>query len=178
MLSIMGGLSISIGFLCYINCPNIFGACLFSIGLYLVLWNDFYLFTGKIGYCKTAKDFLQCLFIFIGNGIGCCLSLIQEIPEEMVENKFSQPLGIIFVKGAICGVLIFTAADLYKKGKVFAPALAVPAFIMSGAEHCIADICFMISARTFNVLGLLVVIMGNSFGSLFMKKLTHTKIMI
>lgn len=167
MSSIMGGFSIAIGFLCYMNCYNPLGAVIFSIGLYLVLWNNFFLFTGRIGYCKTKKDFLQALQILIGNAFGCSLSLIYSLPKNIIENKLNQPLYIVFIKGFICGILIHVAVDFYKKGKTLAPLLAVPAFILCGAEHCIADLCFMFAGRTFDFLFLLVVIIGNTCGSLF-----------
>lgn len=171
MLSIMGGISILIGFLCYINCYNAIGAVIFSVGLYLVLWNNYNLFTGKIGYCRTAKDFSKCFFILVGNIIGCLPALLFSIPVEVVYNKINQPYYLIFFKAFLCGLLIYTAVELYKKGIKLAPLLIVPSFILSGAEHCIADMCFIFSAHYWSWSSLsfiLLVIIGNTTGSLFL----------
>lgn len=171
MLSLMGGLSIFIGFLCYNNCYNVIGAIVFSVGLYLVLWNNYNLFTGKIGYCRTLKSFKRCFFILIGNILGCLPALLFSIPVERVQDKISQPFYLVFFKAFLCGLLIYTAVELYNKGTKIAPLLIVPSFILSGAEHCIADICFIFSTHYWSwdsLFFIILVILGNSIGSLFL----------
>ena len=60
--SIMAGVAIAIGFL---TLSSSFGALSFSIGLYIVLWMGYNLFTGKIGYAHSKEAILVCLKYFI-----------------------------------------------------------------------------------------------------------------
>ena len=68
-----------------------------------------------------------------------------------------------------CGILIYLAVELYKKTKSFIPVImCVMAFILSGAEHSIADAFYLgasqLSLVAFGKLGL--IILGNAAGSL------------
>jgi formate/nitrite transporter FocA (FNT family) len=84
-------------------------------------------------------------------------------------------LRVLF-KGILCGLLMFIAADYYKKTKGFLGAfVAVPVFILSGFEHSIADMFYFASAFFKDsgcfalgdgVLFILVVIIGNAIGGL------------
>lgn len=104
------------------------------------------------------------------------IMLHNPIAQGIMIAKLQNNLIIVFFKAVICGILIYAAVDQFKNGKEYAPLIAVPAFILCGAEHCIADICFFISAGILNwnfIPFLLVVIIGNSIGSLlfdFIKK--------
>lgn len=173
------GLAIAIGALLYINIGGgVAGAIMFSIGIYLVLWFGLNLYTGKIGYINSYKDIPNILLIIIGNLIGCALTLISPATPFVISitaAKLAQPLYIIFIKAIICGILIYAGVDQYKKQKEYAPILAIPAFILAGAEHSIADACYFIAARAFSlevVIFILIVIIGNAIGSLLWRFLT------
>ena len=54
--SILAGVFISVGAICYLNNPNIIGATLFSIGIMAVIALDCPLYTGKIGFVNENME--------------------------------------------------------------------------------------------------------------------------
>ena len=71
-----------------------------------------------------------------------------------------------------CGILMYTAVEVFKTGKsplgIF---FCVPAFIIAGFEHSIADMFYFFSARMFSgevAVFLLVVVIGNSVGGMLL----------
>lgn len=85
----------------------------------------------------------------------------------LIAGKLAAPLWLIFVKGVWCGFLMFTAVDEFKKtGKLVAILLCVPAFILAGFEHSIADAFYIAVDGIYweSIRFLLVVIAGNVLG--------------
>ena len=76
----------------------------------------------------------------------------------------------VIADGILCGILIFVCVDIYKKKNTMLGVLfCVPVFILCGFEHSIADMFYVINARTFTwdaaaFLGL--VVLGNAIGGL------------
>lgn len=180
--AILAGVAIAIGSLVFLGLGNsIAGMIGFSIGLYLILWFKLNLYTGKIGYATLSKAG-DTSIIILGNILGT-LILLPFAPIGttviLLENKILSPWYLILIKSFICGILIYAGVDQYKKGKEYAPLLAVPTFIACGAEHCIADYCFWILsgctiiAVQFLPFFLLVVI-GNSLGSILFRLITKS----
>lgn len=167
--SIMAGICISIGAILFINLNGgILGALLFSIGLLAILQLKYKLYTGAIGFVRTPKDIVTCGAILIANAIGCLLMFAfpSEYAKELVMTKLAIPFYLIFIKATICGFLIYIAVTAQEK---YITILSVMAFILAGAEHSIADICFFISARHFSFDGfifIIIVILGNAFGAI------------
>lgn len=176
--SVGAGVAIAIGTLIYLNLLNWVGAVFFSIGLYLVLWFGLNLYTGKVGYIKSKRDVIDVLFIFLGNAIGCALmfcSFGNAAAITIASAKLAQPLWLAAIRAVLCGILIYAGVDQYKKGKEYAPIIAVPAFILLGAEHSIADLCFFFAAGAFTpqaALFILVIAIGNAIGSLLWRAIT------
>ena len=177
----LAGASISVGAAIYLSCQSkVAGALLFSIGLILVVTYGFNLYTGMIGYVRSGRDLLRALWAFLANALGCTLSLLMPNggaarAAELWQGKLENGLPIVFVRAVVCGVLIFACVNYAKKhGGVAALAyivLAVAAFILCGAEHSVADICFLFAARAFSpqsVGFILVVAAGNAVGSLIL----------
>ena len=174
--SIFAGAMIAIGAVIYLNCPNrIVGAFLFSIGLIVIMEFEFNLYTGKVGFAKTVKDSLRLVLIFIMNAIGC--SLIFLLPTNDAINiwtgRLDYPLYVVFMKAVVCGILIYVCVHQHKinsrEVSILTTLVAIPAFILCGAEHSIADICFMLAARQITLEGItfiLIVAIGNAVGSL------------
>ena len=53
--------------------------------------------------------------------------------------------------------------------------VCVPAFILFGAEHCVADMCYAASAHFISIdliIFIVAVILGNSIGSLIFRYFT------
>ena len=169
--SILAGLMIAIGALAYVNTPNsIIGAFLFSIGLLTILFMNLNLYTGKIGYIRKISSIPSLLIILLANFIGCCILFIVPSADSAIMNlKLQIPWYYVLGKSFFCGILVYIAVDQFKQNRAWVTLIAVPAFILSGCEHCIADFCYMILTRTFtwqSLLFLLLVVIGNSIGAL------------
>lgn len=178
--SIFAGLMIAIGAIIYLNCPNrIVGAFLFSIGLITIMELDFNLYTGRVGYVRKLKDVPSLALTFLMNAAGCTFAML--IPTEgatlLWESKLETAWYVVFAKAIICGILIYVCVHQHKRHQravsrtvsIITTLVAIPAFILCGAEHSIADICFMLAANNFTMKGvvfILIVAAGNAVGSL------------
>ena len=72
-----------------------------------------------------------------------------------------------FIKSILCGIIMYIAVFMYKKGTALGIIYGIPLFIFSGFQHCIANIVTMGVARTFH-LSIIICILGNFIGSLLM----------
>lgn len=184
--SILAGIMIGIGGCVFIGCTDKgvgwVGAILFAVGLMTIFHFGFDLYTGKIGYAVENKPsyLIDILVIIIGNFIGCLIvgfmmpsaTAVTFVNARLTDVDYLR----VFFKGILCGLLMFIAADYYKKKKGFIAAfIAVPVFILSGFEHSIADMFYFCSAffkdSSCFVLGdgalfILVVIIGNAIGGI------------
>lgn len=167
--SIGATIMIGIGCLIYINQPNPLGAFFFSIGLLGVFYFGLNLFTGKIGFVRTKKDIICAILIFAVNILAAALFFI--IPQVTFDfaAKLANPWYLTLFKSFICGILIYLCADQYRGGRPWVTLIGVPAFILSGAEHCIADMIYLVLTRSFTLEAfgfILLVAIGNALGSL------------
>ena len=88
--------------------------------------------------------------------------------------KLSDGYLSIFILAMMCGMIMFIAVNNYKKensdiGKYLAIIMGVMAFILCGFEHCVANMFYFSVAGVWNfkvLLELLVMILGNSLGSI------------
>lgn len=174
--SILAGVCIAIGTLVYLNVGGVPGATLFAIGLFTILLFKLKLYTGAVAYVDKPFDYLSLLVIIIGNFIGCCIMFAfpHSAALNIVLTKIGAPLWIAFIKAILCGILIYVAVEGYKAEQPIITLLAIPAFILLGAEHSIANFCFFIAARFISwraVLFSIVVIIGNGIGSILFHRL-------
>ena len=157
---------------------GVLGALLFSIGLLVILNMEFKLFTGTVGYIRTLDDFFDNIIILFGNILGACL-LIALSPVSAVSiliEKLSVSLLLAFVRAIVCGSLIYSAVHCHKQGKDYMVVACVMGFILCGAEHCIADLCFAIATGVMSfkiLLFLIVVTLGNSLGAIILDRITQ-----
>ena len=155
------------------NIAKVVGSCLFSIGLIAVIVLEANLYTGKIGYVNSGKLALQagCILVFnllIAILIGIIYKQVFPAADPFLSRLNKTWYRMLF-DGVICGALIYLAVELYKKTKNLIPViLCVMAFILSGAEHCIADAFYLgVSGFSWEAVGLLgIAVVGNSIGSL------------
>ena len=181
--SILAGLLISLAGIVYLNCSDkIVGSFLFSLGLISVILLEANLFTGKIGYVNSKRSILDSLLILVFNLVAATIvGLIYRCGSDaavpVAESKllvFSETWWLTGLKSIGCGAAIYLAVEGYKKSKSLIPViLGVMVFILAGWNHCIAD-CFYMAAGSSSVLAipyLLVVIVGNSIGSLLIRSL-------
>ncbi len=167
--SIFAGLMISIGAIIYLSCPNrIVGAFLFSVGLITIMEFGFKLYTGVIGFVRTFDQTARAIFTLGWNTVGCLfIHLVPVTGANAVwESRLDTPIITVFAKAFICGILIFLCVS---KKDTITTMVAISAFILCGAEHSVADICFMFAAKDITAKGLLfilIVAVGNAAGSL------------
>jgi len=74
----------------------------------------------------------------------------------------------------LCGVIMYIAVYMYKKGTPFGIIYGIPLFIFCGFQHCIANVITMGIARTFD-LSIIICIIGNFLGSLFIWYISKEK---
>jgi|LAHS01.1.fsa_nt_gb formate/nitrite transporter FocA (FNT family) len=180
---------------------KILGSVLFSVGLFLVCFTQTNLYTGKIGFAPEAiKEngwgyLLDLLLMLAGNfvgssGSGALLNLafkadpsskILAVSTSIAQNRSclgdaSQAWYKALIMGIFCGILVFLAVYVWKKSdnwfiKATGLILCVTTFVVTGTEHCIANMFYFAFSGIWSV-GLLVdvllVILGNSIGSLIL----------
>lgn len=192
--AIMAGIMISIGGTINLMLDNkIIGALLFSIGLYMICANSYNLYTGKIGYLvhNKIKYLIELLITLLGNLIGTIgvgyLLRITRISESIINKakslctiKLDDTILSILILSFFCGILMFLAVDLYKKldnvGKYLAIFLGVSVFILSGFEHCVANMYYFSVSNMWSlktIIYMLIMILGNSLGSIFIAYLNN-----
>lgn len=175
--SIFAGIMIGIAGMLYINLGGTwYAAILFSIGLAVICVRQYHLYTGKIGYIENYKQILYMLLIILGNLIGVFLVSLTTLgtpAEVIVMNKLANPLWLVLLKAIGCGFLMYLAVDIYKtKQSLVGVLCCIPAFILAGFEHSIADMFFVCVSGVFNleiVIFIIVVLIGNAIGSLLHK---------
>lgn len=161
----------------------ILAAFMFGVGLYFVISFNFNLYTGKIGFLPPNLP-----IILIGNIIGAALmgllipisptAVAIPIVVEMVKAKLSMNLLSVFAMAFCCGMLMYIA--VYGSKTISNPVsqmlmifLSVAVFILCGFEHCIANVVYYAIVHKISLsvaLHTLIVVLGNSLGSLFIAK--------
>ena len=100
------------------------------------------------------------------------LPALREAALAACEKRLTQLPLQTFLRGCFCGVLMFVAVWSYREKKTIVGILfCIPVFVLSGFEHSIADMFYFSLAGTVfqgrSLLFLLLVILGNSLGGLF-----------
>ena len=186
--AVITGFAIGIGGIVYLSCDNKYvGSFLFGTGLFVILTFGLSLFTGKVGYAVENKPayLIDLAVIWLGNLAGTVItgllilctriSGIGEKAATICEAKFNDDLLSIFILAFFCGMLMFIAADGFKNienqfGKIMAIFLPVMVFILSGFEHCIANMFYFTAAQAWSLkaLGyLMIMTLGNAAGGMF-----------
>ena len=182
---VLAGCLVSIGGTVLLSCDNRYaGALLFCIALLSICWFGFNLYTGKGGVLALdhGKKALSTASIGLrGNCLGTllmgflifrALPALREAALAACEKRLTQlPLQTL-LRGCFCGVLMFVAVWSYREKKTIVGILfCIPVFVLSGFEHSIADMFYFSLAGTVfrpeSLLFLLLVILGNSLGGLF-----------
>lgn len=175
--SIYAGILIGIGDIIYLSLDNkILAAFLFSLGLLTVINQQLNLYTGKIGFHNL--PILEYIKMFFGNvaGIsGICIIGFMAKPllishmKEVSYVKFSHSYIEMLMLGILCGMCMYIAVSCKK---FYITIMAIMVFILCGFEHCIADIpYYLVNVNLTNTIKLLMVILGNSIGSIFLNML-------
>ena len=187
--AILTGIMIAVGGIVYLSCEHkAVGAFLFGTGLFTVLTFGFFLFTGKVGYAVENKPayLADLCVIWLGNFIGAFFTgtvirltrvgaALSEKAAALCRIKMSDTPLSIFILAFFCGMLMFIAADGYKTltnpaAQMLAVFLPVMVFILSGFEHCVANMFYFSAAGAWDMnsaLYMLIMTLGNSAGGIF-----------
>lgn len=189
ILSIIAGILIAIGGTINLSCESKYlGACLFSVGLFFIVEGKYKLYTGAVGYMfenKRCENF-DLIIILIGNFLGTFLisnllkltriyDLIKEKCELSVSIKINDSWYSILFLSVMCGILIYLGVDNFKKSnnnfsKILGIIFCVVVFIISGYEHCIANMFYFGLVDEWSLKSvsyILIMVLGNSLGGLF-----------
>ena len=183
--SMLGGICIAIGGTVYLESDNKYlGSLLFCVGLISICYMKLSLYTGQIGFIAvnhTQKDILKIFTCLIGNIVAVCifgrlmaiaLPHLVDIAHNACINKLAAEDHAIFIKGVMCGMLMYIAVWVFKnKQSTTAIFLAVPTFVIAGFEHSIADVFYFSVNGLLNkdvIIFIAIVLLGNTVGSLML----------
>lgn len=149
---------ILIGLAGWIYCSvggGLLGAVLFAIGLLSVVFFGSSLYTGKAGSWKISpftfkKDILGLFRILVGNIIGCAIvGFLADLSGTLdgcetltgiISSRENHDAIQTIARGIGCGILMELAVWTWReKGSVLGVLFCVPAFILSGFYHSVAD---------------------------------------
>ncbi|MBQ3078827.1 MAG: formate/nitrite transporter family protein [Clostridia bacterium] len=157
------------------------GPLLFCVGLYTICAFGLRLYTGRVGYILDShkkEDIINLILTWVGNYIGAALcgfaaayskGNIQSAALKIAENRLQQDFFTTLLLAFFCGMLMYIAVHTYKitSGKTLGMLLCVPAFILSGFEHSVADMYYFAAAGEFvkGIPQILIVTLGNALGA-------------
>ena len=189
---ILAGVMVSLGGAVLLSVDDRYiGAALFSIALLSICYFGFNLYTGKVGFLWNAhgREELSMAFLglvgnflgtlLIGVLIGAALPQLRETALAACEKRLTQLPMQSLLRGFFCGILMYTAVWIYREKKTVTGILfCIPVFILSGFEHSVADMFYFALAGLYQLralLFLLLVVLGNSLGGLFIPAVQSLK---
>lgn len=151
---LLAGICISMGGCIYLKVGGVAGAILFAFGLITVVTLQLNLFTGKAQFVwgrgtdgqYAQGGYVWLLSILALNIIGCLVmgllmgsTDMQEAALSIVDKRLSaSPLrNALLAVG--CGFIMTLAVQGTAKGKWLPLLFGIPAFILCGFPHCVAD---------------------------------------
>ena len=172
--SIGAALLISLGNYALLKLGNPIGPVIFALGLLGVCYMGLNLFTGKCGFLfqDKIKPLDLCIILIVNLIFGYLFGLIFSITDIEVFNNAVTKVATwetsiaFFIKSVLCGIIMYIAVFMYKKGTPLGIIYGIPLFIFCGFQHCIANIITLGASRTFDI-SIIICILGNFAGSLF-----------
>ena len=171
--SFAASLLIGLGNFALLKLGNPIGPIIFAFGLLGVCYLGQNLFTGKCGFLfedkLKVKDLLIILVVNLVAGylIGLLFSVADPSIVEAASNKVAtwEFSLAFFIKSVLCGVIMYLAVKMYKKGTPLGIIFGIPLFIFCGFQHCIANVITLGVASTFSW-SLVLAVLGNFTGSI------------
>ena len=171
--SIAASILIGLGNYALLKLGTPIGPVIFALGLLGVCYMGLNLFTGKCGFLFQDKiKIIDLLIILIVNLIaGYLIGLAFSITDpEVLKNAITKVKTwdiswAFFIKSILCGIIMYIAVYMYKKGTPLGIIYGIPLFIFCGFQHCIANIITLGAAKTFSTT-IFICILGNFLGSL------------
>jgi len=173
--SIGASLLIALGDYALLKLGEPIGPIIFAFGLLGVCYMGLNLFTGKCGFYIEDKIKLKDLLIILLVNLiaGYLIGLAFSITDKTIVNSALLKVSTwevsipFFIKSVLCGIIMYIAVYMYRKGTPLGIIFGIPLFIFCGFQHCIANIITMGVASTFDI-SIIICIGGNFIGSLFM----------
>ncbi|MDO5033577.1 MAG: formate/nitrite transporter family protein [Eubacteriales bacterium] len=191
---ILAGLSIALGGTVFLALDHkVIGSLFFTVGLFVIVTRGYNLFTGKVCYSLDQPlSYVGDLGVmWVGNLLGTWLFALGlkatrlapamvEKAQAMCEVKLGDNLSSIFILAIFCNILIFVAVDSFKNnphelGKYLALFFGVCVFILSGFEHCVANMFYFSVAGMWSTQALIFILvntLGNALGGLLIPAFT------
>lgn len=187
--AILAGMCVGLGGVVFLaQGDKLVGAFFFTCGLFCVCTFGLKLFTGKVCYVfQNGRDYaLELPVIWLGNLLGTVLVAVMmgatrlapygERAAELCRVKQEDSLGSLFLLGLLCNLFIYIAVESYAKnphelGKYLGIFFGVMVFILSGYEHCVADMFYVTAAGAWSgdmLLRILVITAGNAAGGVLL----------
>lgn len=174
--AILAGICISIGCVVNLRVGGVAGPVLFAFGLLAVVHYQLKLYTGMAGFVGGKKIFTDLLTTLAGNIVGCMLcalaftyadNTIAPKCVELVTSRNAHNALQLIILAMGCGFIMTTAVK-FGREKRFLPLLfGVPAFILCGFYHSIADAFYFSASRmadSHTLLSYLSIVLGNYLG--------------
>ena len=173
--SVGASILISLGNYALLKLGNPIGPVIFALGLLGVCYMGQNLFTGKCGFLFEdkikVKDLLIILIVNLITGylMGVVFSYADsEVVKASITKVASWEFSLsFFIRSILCGVIMYIAVFLYRKGTPLGIIYGIPLFIFCGFQHCIANIITLGVAKTMDA-SIVLAIIGNFIGSLIM----------
>lgn len=185
--AMLAGIMIGIGGMAYLSCADKqVGALLFCVGLFTICTFGLRLYTGRVGYVLESREFSDLGMTWLGNLTGAVLAgaaaavIRPELGEAALgacSARLMQDAGQTLVRSVLCGMLMYVAVDSYRNvagaARYLGILLCVPAFILSGLEHSVADMFYFALACMHahgqllaqSMLFIIIASLGNALGA-------------
>jgi formate/nitrite transporter FocA (FNT family) len=179
--SFLAGIVIGIGAWGSLSVDNrAVGAFIFSMGLLVIMHYRLFLFTGQAASYKL-KDYKTAITVLLSNfagaaTIGLLYRLTVSDPTMIFANKAAHPLWYTAIMGFLCGMLIYMATQ-HKITNPIYTILPVMVFILIGAEHCVANMFYLVTGQYAKgaIIFFIVNVFSNWLGSVMFKILKGEK---
>ena len=157
---ILAGICISLGGCIYLKIGGVAGAILFAFGLIAVVSMKLNLFTGKAQFVWGRNEngpfreggYIWLFSILALNIIGCIAMgallptfVLREAAQAIIETRLESS---IFRNGLLavgCGFIMTLAVQNAVNGRWLPLLFGIPAFILCGLPHCVADAFYIAS---------------------------------
>ena len=173
--SIGASILISLGNYALLKLGNPIGPVIFALGLLGVCYMGQNLFTGKCGFLIEDKiKFSDLMIILLVNLVaGYLMGVLFSFTDKEVAAAATTKVATyefslaFFIKSILCGIIMYIAVYMYRKGTPLGIIYGIPLFIFCTFQHCIANIITLGVARTIDA-SIILAIIGNFIGSLVM----------
>lgn len=159
---LLAGAAIGIAATVYMKVGGVVGAIMFAFGLIAVVMLQLPLFTGQSQFVWNSgrRDYAVLGLMLLLNLVGCSLiaaltanDAVRESAYKIVQTRIDNGILLNCLLAIPCGFIMTTAVQGAAVKKNWLPLLfGVPAFIICGFPHCVAD-AYYYSAVGFTELG-------------------------